>query len=392
MFTRLHRTAALALAATVLTSCESAPTEPVDANTSLAEFRTSPVTLDWQARARTLVAQRSMSPLAAGRLYAAVGMAAMRAVEQVDASTEAAAGSNGRSRYEARRGAVAGASAQVLAWFVPTAAGDLEALVTAQGNAGPGDVHPQFTRGVAIGRAAGDAILQHVMNDGFTAPWTGTIPVGPGMWTPSAMPPAGGTLGAVTPYFLTTNDQFRPAPPPPYLSAEFNADLANVVATNVGLTPQQRGIATGWAYGGGTYTPLGYWNELAAKYVTEDGLDEAAAAKVFGLMGAAVFDAMIACFEAKYFYYTLRPHQAAPMVPVFAVPNYPAYPSGHGSVSASSARVLEHFFPARAAELDALVHEAAMSRIYAGIHYWFDMTAARTMAESVADWVIANGE
>jgi membrane-associated phospholipid phosphatase len=60
-------------------------------------------------------------------------------------------------------------------------------------------------------------------------------------------------------------------------------------------------------------------------------------------------------------------------------------------VSAASARVLAHFFPDRAAALNALVEEAAMSRIYAGIHYFFDMTAARSMAEQVADWVIAQG-
>jgi hypothetical protein len=53
--------------------------------------------------------------------------------------------------------------------------------------------------------------------------------------------------------------------------------------------------------------------------------------------------------------------------------------------------VLAHFFPARSADLDALRDEAAMSRIYAGIHYRFDMTAARSMAEAVADWVIAHG-
>jgi membrane-associated phospholipid phosphatase len=109
-------------------------------------------------------------------------------------------------------------------------------------------------------------------------------------------------------------------------------------------------------------------------------------------MGASVFDALIGAFEAKYYYWTLRPHQADPAITTaFPVPNYPAYPSGHGSVSGASARVLAHFFPARSADLDALRDEAAMSRIYAGIHYRFDMTAARSMAEAVADWVIAHG-
>jgi membrane-associated phospholipid phosphatase len=287
---------------------------------------------------------------------------------------------------------VAGASAKVLAWFVPTSATALEDLVAQQSNAGPGNVHPKFSSGVAIGRAAADAILAHVAADGFTATWTGTVPVGPGLWTTSTLPPAGVMLGQVTPWFMTSGSQFRVAPPPAYLSPAFNADLAEVLAIRQNLTPAQLAIALGWAYGGGTYTPVGYWNELASGYVAADGLDEAAAVKVFGLMSAAVFDAVIAAFEAKYYYWTLRPHQANPAITTaFTVPNYPAYPSGHGSVSGASARVLAYFVPAHAAELNALVDEAAMSRIYAGIHYRFDMTAARSMAEAVADWVIAHG-
>jgi hypothetical protein len=305
--------------------------------------------------------------------------------------SESGYGPGGRSRYEARRGAVAGASAKVLAWFVPSAAGALQALVAEQGNAGPGGVHPQFARGVNIGREAANPILAHVASDGFTAPWTGTVPVGPGIWTPSALPPAGGMLGQVTPWFLTSGNQFRPAPPPAYLSPAFNADLDEVLAVRTNLTPGQLAIALGWAYGANTYTPIGFWNELGSAYVAAEGLDEAAAVRVFALMGAAVFDALIAAFEAKYYYWTLRPHQANPAITTaFPVPNYPAYPSGHGSVSAASARVLAHLFPARSVELDSLRDEAAMSRIYAGIHYRFDMTSARSMAEAVADWVIAH--
>jgi membrane-associated phospholipid phosphatase len=192
---------------------------------------------------------------------------------------------------------------------------------------------------------------------------------------------------------MTSGDEFRPPPPPAFLSPAFNADIDEVFAITSTRTAEQRAIALAWAYGGGTYTPVGYWNELASTYVAADGLDEAQSAKVFGLMGAAVFDALIACFEAKYHYWVLRPHQANPAITnVFGVPNYPAYPSGHGNVSGASARVLAHFFPQRAAELNVLVEEAAMSRIYAGIHYFFDMTAARAMSEAVADWVIESAE
>lgn len=397
MSSRLRIPAAAALAAALLTSCDTSPTEPTLTPQSSITLHAPTVTLEWQQQARTLVAQGSMSPPAASRLFAGTSLAALRAVETVDASTDApdrgrkrnGFGHGGRSRYEARRGAVAGASARVLAWFVPTAAADLEAKVVMQGEAGPGNVHPAFTRGVEIGRAAADAVITHLMNDGFSAPWTDSVPVGPGLWTTTVLPPAGVMLGQVTPWFMTSGDQFRPAPPPAYLSRAFNVDLAVVSEIAARLTDKQRATALGWAYGGGTYTPVGYWNELASTYVAADRLDEAEAAKVFGVMGAAVFDALIAAFEAKYHYWTLRPHQANPaIVSVFPVPNYPAYPSGHGSVSGASARVLKHFFPRRAKELNALVNDAAISRIYAGIHYFFDMFAARKMSAQVADLVI----
>jgi len=399
---RLHWRSAAALFATVASACDSPMTAtnviPTDAR-ALTATVSPPVSLEWQAVARTQVATNNMSALAASRLYAAVSVAQARAVIAVgsDAGVQGVGagngyGAGGRALYEARRGAIAGASVRVLGWFSPAASTALEQRLAEQGEAGPGGVHPQFTRGVAVGRAIGDAMVTRLMNDGFTRPFTATIPSGPGIWTPAALPPAGGTLGAATPYFLDDNSRFRPAPPPAFLSPAFNADLAQLVVITTNLTPQQRAIALGWAYGANTMTPGGYWDALAAEYVAAAGLDEAAATEVFAMMNAAVYDALIACFEAKYHYWTLRPHQADPAVlRVFAVPNYPSYPSGHSSLSSAAARVLAHYFPGRTAALNAQVEEAAMSRIYAGIHYQFDMTAARQLGEAVADYALAQG-
>lgn len=394
MSIRFRRFTPAVLALVILAACDEGATAPTAVSMSAARVRAAPVTLEWQQTARDLAVSRNMNPLVGWRMFAASSMAAMRAVESVDAAADASAGGagghgygpGGRSRYEARRGAVAGASSRVLASFVPAVAADLDATLARQGDAGHGRIHPDFTRGVEIGRAAADAVIEHVSNDGFTTPWTGSIPVGAGLWTTSVLPPGGVMLGQVTPWFLTSGDQFRPAPPPAYLSPVFNADLEELFAITSSLTAEQRAIAIAWL-------PVGFWNELAATYVAADDLNEAEAAKVFGLMSAAVFDALIACFEAKYHYWMLRPHQADPAIAtVFTVPNYPAYPSGHANVSTAAARILAHFFPHHQSELNALVEEAAMSRLYAGIHYRFDMTAARVMAEKIADFVIDNAD
>ena len=345
--------------------------------------------LDWQSRSRALVSAARQSPLAAARVYAALSVAQHRAVREVDAAGLA---DGGRALAEARRGAVAGASARVLGWLFPASAGTLNAMVDAQANAGPGNVHPHFRRGAVVGQRSGDQSIARLASEGFTSPWTGSIPVGPGMWTTAILPPAGATFGQVTPYYLSSGAQFRPAAHPPYGSAEFQAGADEVVTRSTTRTPQELAMALKWDMPAGTHTPIGYWNEVAATYVAAAGLDERAATEVLSVMHAAVFDALLGCWEAKYHYWLLRPSQAAPAVSLaLPLPNHPAYPSGHSCASASAAGVLAHFFPEREAELATLVEEAGLSRIVAGIHYRFDVTAGQELGRRVAALAVSRG-
>jgi hypothetical protein len=400
MSTRIPlRIGLLALAAAMPFACAQETTAPVQRAAQVAPFPEGLVTLEWQEQARNLVAANRFNPLAAARVYAALGKAQHQAINQVDKLVLAEGalgggfGPGGRSRFEARRGAVAGASARVLSFLFPAAAGALDQEVLDQGNNGPGQVHPQFSRGVATGRAAGDAMIEHLKTDGFTKPWTGTVPTGPGIWIPSALPPAGGMMPGVTPYFLTSGSQFRPAPPPEFGSVAFNADLNEVLTRTQNITPEELAFARYWDFSTGTPTPMGFWNGSAAGYVAQRSLDEREATRVFALMHTAMFDALIGCWDAKYYYWTLRPSQANPAISLaFALPNHPSYPSGHSCISAAAARVLAHFFPDRTAELEGWVNDAGLTRIVAGIHYRFDVTAGQTLGRSVADWAIAHSE
>ena len=349
----------------------------------------------WQAQARALVASNNQSPLVAARVYAALGVAQYAAVDDVAAlsaedgtTPEHGFGTGGRSRYEAERGAVAGASARVLSFFYPGAATALAERVQNEANAGPGDVHPEFTRGVAVGTAVGNWMVARLQSDGFTTPWTGTIPTGAGIFIPNG-PPAGPQLGAVTPYFLSAGDQFRPAPPPAFQSPTFVTELAEVKTFSDTRTPQQLATAVQWNYGNGTYTPPGYWNELASQLIEANGLNEREATHVFALMSAAGFDALIGCWEAKYHYWYIRPWQAQSGITLpIGAPNHPSYPSGHSCVSAAMAGVLADFFPAQANALNAQVTDAGMSRIYGGIHYRSDITAGEQLGRSTAQLAI----
>lgn len=356
----------------------------------------APSSVGWQQEARALVAGAGMSPLAAARVYAAVGVAQYRAVVELDdVDTDGrlpdnGMGAGGRRALEARRGAVAGASAEVLSFLFPAAATSLAQRVEAEGAAGPGDVHPHFRRGVTIGRMQGVAMVDRLKGDRFTTPWTGTVPTGPGKWIANG-PPAGATFGGVTPYFMTSGAQFRPVAPPPFGSDAFNADLAEIATLAVNRTEAQRAIALYWNMPTGTHTPVGYWNEVTAGYIGSRDMDERAATRVFALTNAAMMDALIGCWEAKYHYWTLRPVQAdAQITMTFGLPNHPSYPSGHSCVSSAAATVLAHVFPERATEVGNWVTEGGLSRMYAGIHYRFDITAGQALGKDVGEWAIGH--
>lgn len=391
----------LALATLALTSCSEPPIVPVPGATVVStEGRAAvhrdftPASVGWQEQGRALVGANNLSPLAAARVYAALSVAQYRAVVSVDRGDRDdkkhgdGFGKGGRSGFEARRGAVAGASAQVLSFFFPAAAGSLEERVVAEGTDAEGNMHPRFERGLAIGRSAGDALVERTRNDRFTTPWTGSVPPGPGKWIANG-PPAGPTFGGVDPYFLTSGDQFRPAAPPEFGSTAFLTDLGEIRALSDNRTPAQQAIALFWNFPTGTFTPPGYWNVVASNYVQEFGLGERAATHTFALTHAAAMDALIGCWDAKYNYWMLRPTQADPQITLsFPLPNHPSYPSGHSCVSSAAAKVLSHLFPKKTSELDAWVTEAGLSRMYAGIHYRFDITAGKDLGVAVARWAI----
>jgi len=352
----------------------------------------TPASLGWQQQARALAAAANMSPLAAARVYAALGVAEYQAVMAVDNGDgdDRLTSIGGRSGLEARRGAVAGASARVLSFFFPGAALSLEQRARAEGEMGPGNVHPHFTRGFAIGQNVGAAMVERVKADRFTTPWTGSVPMGTDKWVANGAP-AGATFGGVAPYFLQSGSQFRPAPPPAFGSSAFLAATSEIRTMATNRTAAQAANAVYWNFPTGTFTPIGYWNLVAADYVAEHGLDERAATRTFALVNAAMMDALIGCWDAKYFYWTMRPSQADPLITLtFGLPNHPSYPSGHSCASAAAATVLGHLFPEQAPEVETWVTEAGLSRMYAGIHYRFDIDAGAALGTAVGQWAIAH--
>jgi hypothetical protein len=215
-------------------------------------------------------------------------------------------------------------------------------------------------------------------------PWNGTIPKGPGMWySAKGIPPIGVGMTRARTWLLDSAAQFRPAPPPAYGSPVFQAALEDVQRVARDRTPEQTKIAQKW----NAADPWAMWNETASDAIRRHHLSEADAARVLAVLNAAASDAIVACFDAKYHYWTIRPSQADTTLVLadsVGLPNFPSYPSGHACSAGAFDGVLGHFFPQDRAEFTRIAEEQAMSRLYGGIHYRFDDDVGLDLGRVVA--------
>lgn len=388
---RWARTATAAVVVFAVSACADSPTAPSGSSSQASpssdavQFNEALATVAWNEVARGLTNKYPTSQQGGTRLFAYLSLA------QYDAVIAAEDGKD-NGEHPSPAAAVAGASAAVLAAQYPAEAAALDALVLAQANTPtwPGNAQKSFAAGEAIGRAIGQQILTSAAGDGFTSAQGGTIPVCPGCWF-SATPPVFPRLAEMRPFFLTTASQFRPPPPPAFGSPAFLAALAEVRQIADTRTAEQTAIAKFWALPGGYIVAQSYNNQVATGLITEFHLDERRAAHALALLNMTVMDAFIACHDAKYTYWLLRPSMADPGIKLaIGLPNHPSYPSNHACVTGASMAVLGALFPSRADELWALAEEAGISRIYGGIHYRFDMDAGLTLARQVSDWSIAH--
>jgi membrane-associated phospholipid phosphatase len=157
-------------------------------------------------------------------------------------------------------------------------------------------------------------------------------------------------------------------------------------------TPLTNNEASFWEVAVGGLRAYQYWNEQLSRKTLEYRLDDNAprAARTFVLPFVTLYDAGIACWDAKYAYWAIRPFQLDPDVkPIFTTPNHPSYPAAHACASTSVTRMLGYLFPRDADAFARLGERAGESRIWAGIHYRSDVVAGRQLAIAVADKVIA---
>jgi membrane-associated phospholipid phosphatase len=291
--------------------------------------------------------------------------------------------------------AIGAASVVVLKAFFPADAALIESYLDAQESSArwPGAKHADFAAGEAIGRTVGAEVMAWAQTDrvGLTNPLLppyGPVPLTEGSWVYNGGPIARAGLGA-RPFFLTSASQIRPAPPPTFGSAEFNAALAEVVQIATNRTAEQLAIANYWNTQQSPRTNAALM-AIARELIVSHRRSDTEAARIMFLMGAASFDAILGCFDAKYTYWVIRPIQANAAIPTaFPTPPHPSYPSAHSCVSGAMVAVLIDAFPSERARLEAVAIEASLSRVYAGIHYRFDGQAGLKLGADAAAIALA---
>jgi hypothetical protein len=166
-----------------------------------------------------------------------------------------------------------------------------------------------------------------------------------------------------------------------------------VLAVTGALSDEQERIARFWSDDPMlSPTPPGHWIAIALTVIEDRDLDIRRASDMLARLGIAMADAFIGCWRTKYQYDLLRPVTYINRVidpgwrPMLATPPFPEYPSGHSSQSGAAAEVLgglvgtdvafvdrthvDDGLPARRfGSFRAAADEAALSRLYGGIHF-----------------------
>lgn len=182
------------------------------------------------------------------------------------------------------------------------------------------------------------------------------------------------------------------APPPTYDSTQKKDELAELKAMAAARTPAQIEQANYWQFGAGGSRAFAVYNQLVARTIAEYRLDDnpPAAARVYALTSVAAIDASIACWDAKYTYWAMRPSQLDPdLKTVFPNPNHPSYPSAHSCITGAVMDVLGHLFPSEAPALTDMAQQASDARLLAGIHFRSDIVTGLQLGHRVAALVNA---
>jgi membrane-associated phospholipid phosphatase len=283
-------------------------------------------------------------------------------------------------------------------------------------------------RSESFGKLMAMAIMTWARTDGGHEAW-GPLrrdranyvpPSGPGLW--SATPPAFAApllpwWGELRPFGMKSGADCPAPPPPPYSEesgSRFFQEGQEVLRIANAATQEQRQFALYWADDPGkTPTPAGHWVFIATDLLKARKATLADAAQLYARLNIAMADAFISVWNTKFSVNLLRPVTYVQLVldsnwvpTLMHTPPFPEYPSGHSGQSSAAAAVLAQAFGADTAFTDnthndrgwgprnfksfqAAADEAALSRLYAGIHFRSGVEAGKVQGLCVAAKALA---
>lgn len=209
-------------------------------------------------------------------------------------------------------------------------------------------------------------------------------------------------------FFLDSASQFAPAPPAPFSTnpnSSFVQQMKEVFDVSKQLTKEQLEVANFWdcnpfavdysghmAIGLKKISPGGHWIGITGIACSKAKLPLDSSILIHSMVALTLHDAFISCWAEKYKSDRIRPEAAINKYvdpawrPVLQTPPFPEYTSGHSVASASAAVILTHFLGDNFDFLDSSERlfglpdrsfnsfyqasdEAAISRLYGGIHF-----------------------
>jgi len=330
-----------------------------------------------------VVRMRQHNPLRAARIFSYLRVAQWQALQRAGQAQLAPTGQMALMNTTL---------AQTAAWLLPQ-----EAQAQWQGPAllGEQSLQPALREQVRqLSQQASSQLLQRSLHDGADA-----------RRRPLAKPVWQAGLWARTPplfaeqptepqapqwqVWCAGTDGLHPPPPPPYGSAQWVADMREVMELRAQLNAAKKAAAERWNLDAGSITPPGVWNALVLDHLARKPLPLHKHHELLARLNMAMHDALVAAWRVKVQYWTERPVSAIQrewqpdFLPWVITPPFPGYVSGHATVSGAAAAVLVQLLPEAASRWQALAEEAAMSRLWGGIHPRYDNDAGLELGRRV---------
>jgi PAP2 superfamily len=373
------------------------------------------VVTDWNNAALDAIRAGSTAPPIASRSLAILQISIYDAVNGIDRRHEPYLVQSAVPASASREAAASAAAHEALVNLFPASAPTFDAVHAAILATIPDG--PEKVAGIVWGEFVSNQILAARSNDGSDAIVPPPGGSDPGDWVPTPpdfLPYALPQWGFVTPFAMTSSSQFRPPGPPSLDSEQYAADYNEVKELGAAFgstrTEEQSEIALFWADGAGTETPPGHWNSIAQIIAAAQGNTLEENARLFALLNIAMADAAICAWDAKYEFHFWRPVTAINFaepelnwMSFIVTPPFPDYVSGHSTFSSAAATVLPLFYGTEdlpftigsdslpgvyrsfSTCLDA-AEEAAVSRLYGGIHFRTANEDGLEAGISIGEW------